>query len=67
MQEAEQSQITVAAGFDADEIRLTGNLLGEAPYQGILIHKGWKVQQIDLPKINDDYNASVIASAEVEL
>ena len=67
MSEQEQSQITIAADFDRNCIRLTGQVTGEAPYHGTLIHKGWQVSNIDLPKISEEYNVNVLANAEVEL
>jgi len=63
----EGSKVTLAKGFDAAEIRLTGNIVGEAPFTGTLIHKGWKVTNIRLPKLTEGHNAKIVAAAEVEL
>jgi len=63
----EGSQITLAKGFDASEVRLTGNIVGEAPFTGRLIHKGWQVTDIRLPKLTANHKAKIIAAAEVEL
>lgn len=65
--EDEESHITIAEGFNPQEIRLTGNVTGSAPYNGTLVHKGWKAADIRLPKVSENYDASVIAPAEVEL
>ncbi len=65
--EQESTKITLAKGFDATAIRLTGNIVGEAPFTGSLIHKGWQATNVKLPKLTENHNASVIASAEVEL
>jgi hypothetical protein len=65
--EDEESSITLTEEFDATEVRLTGNVVGRAPFTGTLIHKGWKVTSISLPKMVDGYDAYVIAPAEVEL
>ena len=48
--EDEESPITLAAGFNASAVRLTGNVVGEAPFTGTLIHKGWKVDSCHLPQ-----------------
>jgi hypothetical protein len=32
-----------------------------------LIHKGWQVTNVHLPKLTQGYNAAIIAAAEVEL
>ncbi len=65
--ESEGERVTIAEGFDANAIRLTGNVVGKAPYTGTLQHRGWKVTEIKLPKVHADHDASVIAPAEVEL
>ena len=65
--EQEGSKITLAKGFDASEARLTGNVVGQAPFTGSLVHKGWKVTNIRLPKMTQGHNAKIIAAAEVEL
>ena len=65
--EAEESRITLPAGFNASEVRLTGNVVGEAPFTGSLIHKGWKVTEIRLPKLAEGHDTSILAPAEVEL
>ena len=63
----EESSITVPAGFNPAEYRLTGNVVGEAPFNGTLIHRGWQVTNSNLPKIAKGHNTSIIAPAEVEL
>ncbi len=65
--ETEGHSVTVPAGFDASLVRLTGNIVGSAPFTGKLIHKGWQVTDTRLPKLTQGYNAAVIAPAEVEL
>lgn len=65
--EEEESRLTIEAGFNANEIRLTGNVVGDAPYQGTLVHKGWRAKQVKLPKLADAYDSRIIAAAEVEL
>jgi hypothetical protein len=65
--EAEGSRVTLAEGFDAGSIRLTGNVVGKAPFNGSVSHRGWRVEEVRLPKLTDSHNAKVIAPAEVEL
>jgi len=65
--EAEGSRITVPAGFDASAIRLTGNVVGQAPFTGTVAHRGWRVADVRLPKLVESHDATVIAPAEVEL
>ena len=65
--EAEGSRVTLAEGFDATSIRLTGNVVGKAPFNGSISHRGWRVDEVRLPTLTDSHNAKVIAPAEVEL
>jgi len=66
-QDQEGSRITLPAGFDAYAYRLTGNITGSAPYSGTLVHKGWQVTALHLPKLTEGHNPNIIAAAEVEL
>ncbi len=65
--EAEGSRVTLQEGFDASAIRLTGNVVGKAPFVGSISHRGWRVTEVRLPKLAESHNAKVIAPAEVEL
>ena len=65
--ESEGNKITLPQGFDAGSVRLTGNIVGNAPFTGTLIHKGWQVTSVRLPKLTQGYNAAIVAAAEVEL
>ncbi|MDD5322370.1 MAG: DUF2760 domain-containing protein [Methylococcales bacterium] len=65
--EKEGGKITLQQGFDASTVRLTGNIVGSAPFTGTLIHKGWQITGIRLPKLTQGHNANIIAAAEVEL
>lgn len=65
--EAEGARITLEAGFDAAAVRLTGNVVGQAPFTGTLGHRGWQVTQVKLPQLTDSQAAKVLAQAEVEL
>ena len=65
--EAEGSRITLASGFDARAVRLTGNVVGSAPFSGSLSHRGWRATEVRLPTLADSHDATVLAQAEVEL
>ena len=65
--EAEGSRVTLAAGFDAAAVRLTGNVVGQAPFTGTLSHRGWQVTQVRLPLLTDARAAAIFAQAEVEV
>ena len=65
--EAENTRVTIESGFDPQAIRLTGRVVGEAPFKGILVHRGWRVTASRLPQRTENHDASIIAPAEVEL
>lgn len=65
--EAEGSRLTLAEGFDAAAVRLTGKVVGKPPFTGTLGHRGWRVTDTRLPALAEGHDASVIAQAEVEL
>lgn len=65
--EAEGARVTLEEGFDAASVRLTGNVVGKAPFKGTLSHRGWRATQVRLPQLTKEHDATVIAPAEVEL
>ncbi len=65
--EAEGSRVTLPEGFDASAVRLTGNVVGKAPFTGTLSHRGWRASGVRLPKLAEAHDAKVLAPAEVEL
>jgi hypothetical protein len=53
---------------DPSIVKLLGNVPASGKATGgLLRHKGWKVEKIDLPPISPGSNTSVIAPAEVEI
>jgi hypothetical protein len=66
-QDVEGNRVTLNQGFDANAFRLTGNIVGEPPFTGTLVHKGWRVDDLHLPKLTEAHNPRIIAAAEVEL
>lgn len=65
--EDEETRITLQAGFNAAEIRVTGNVVGQPPFTGTLVHKGWRVADVTLPKLAETHDARILVPAEVEL
>ncbi|MET3134166.1 hypothetical protein AAKU55_004461 [Oxalobacteraceae bacterium GrIS 1.11] len=65
--EAEGSRIVLEEGFDAAAVRLTGNVVGGAPFRGSLSHRGWRASGVRLPKLSASHDATILAPAEVEL
>lgn len=65
--ENEGDKITLIEGYDAAKVRVTGNIVGNPPFTGTIIHKGWQVTDVRLPSTVQGYNSNIIAPAEVEL
>lgn len=65
--EDEGVRITLAEGFNAAEVRLTGNVVGKPPFSGTLMHRGWRATAVNLPKLAAGHEVRVLAPAEVEL
>lgn len=64
---ADGDAVTLAAGFDAQRVRLTGNVAGQPPFKGTLRHHGWVVTSTRLPVQAESVDARIIAAADVEL
>lgn len=65
--QGEGERVAVPAGFDAQRIRLTGNVTGTPPHQGALKHHGWVTTAVTFPSPSAALDPRVLAPAEVEL
>ena len=63
----EDEAVSLPKGFDPAEVRVIGKALGEPPWNGILIHHGWRVVDVKLPTPAGDVDRHLIAPAEVKL
>jgi hypothetical protein len=64
---AEGATVTIEPGFDPAAVRVTGNVRGEPPYQGVLRHPGWRSVSFKLPESTGDSDHTILAPAEVEV
>jgi hypothetical protein len=64
---AENAPVQIDGGFDAQAIRLVGNVLGQPPWKGALRHHGWRTTRVTLPNLGPLAKPAVLAPAEVEL
>ena len=61
-------KLETPAQFDPAEYRLTGNVTGEAPFQGTLAHHGWKATKCEVPTYNgSESSAQILAPIELEM
>jgi hypothetical protein len=63
--EPEGSSVMLPPGFDPQAVRLSGNVMGNPPFSGVLRHHGWKATEVRMPAASGD--PTLIAPAEVEL
>jgi hypothetical protein len=66
-EETEGTRITLEPGFNPAEVRPTGHVVGEPPFSGSLVHRGWRATNIQLPQVASSYDLRILAAAEVEL
>jgi len=65
---SEGAEIELPAGFDAGRFRLVGNVAGEPPFCGRLVHHGWEASKCELAVWSGSEGASrVVAPSEIEL
>jgi len=67
LDDAEGSRVKLEAGFDADRVKLVGDVKGTPPYAGVLRHRGWRATKIELPLLVGGHDERILAPAEVEL
>lgn len=66
--DCEGATIELPAGFDAGRYRLVGNVVGEPPFRGQLVHHGWEAARCELPAWSGSEEAvRVVAPSEIEL
>jgi hypothetical protein len=67
LNDSEGAAVQVPVGFDAQRIRLTGNIAGSPPFKGSLKHHGWAAREVSLPLPPEALDPKILAPAEVEL
>jgi hypothetical protein len=64
----EGSSIEVPAGYDPQRFRLVGQVAGEPPFRGQLVHRGWVASRCELPSWSGSAESvHVVAPVEVEV
>src|SRR5262245_45799195 len=48
----EGAHVEIVAGYDPVQITLTGNVTGQLPLRGILVHYGWQATRRELPAVS---------------
>ncbi|WP_321532762.1 DUF2760 domain-containing protein [uncultured Desulfuromonas sp.] len=67
----EMEEIRLEENYDSSQYRLTGQVPDQPPYEGQVLHRGWKTTSINRPQMADVADApslkEIIAPAEVEV
>lgn len=64
----EGSEVTISSGFDPNKIKLTGDVIGEPPFEGVVMHRGWKLVRVNLPTFTGvSQKEWIISPAEIEV
>ena len=64
----EGSDVEVPKGYDPMKMRIVGNVTGDPPFRGKLVHHGWMATRCELPAWSGAANsANVVAPIEVEV
>ncbi len=58
---------TRPASSDPAAVKFIGNVPAGKPEGGVLRHKGWRAEKVDLPALNPKQDAAIIAPAEIEI
>ncbi len=67
LEEEEGGPVVIGDDFDPGAVKLTGKVVGDPPFKGVLRHKGWQVGKLKLPTLSGSQNTKIITPAEVEL
>jgi Domain of unknown function (DUF2760) len=63
----EGEQTTVDTNLDPASIRLVGNVTGQPPFRGTLLHRGWRATRLELPPLAPHAARQIVAPAEIEV
>jgi hypothetical protein len=62
-----EGEATTISQVNPAAVRLVGNVTGQPPFRGTLLHRGWRTTRVDLPPLGADSTRSIVAQAEVEV
>lgn len=61
----------LTANFSPEEFRIIGSAIGEPPYSGTVVHRGWRTSKVGIPRVITDVESraqhDIIAPAQVEI
>jgi hypothetical protein len=66
----EGDRITVDTAAEPNRYRLVGKIVGQPPFSGVVVHRGWKTSRMSLPRFTRPVDATgpnTITPVEVEV
>jgi hypothetical protein len=63
----EGAEVRLPKGYDATKYKVVGKVVGDPPYVGILVHRGWQARKHQLPKSTSTEGIEILCPAEIEL
>lgn len=63
----EDETVTVPKGFDPSAVRVVGNVTGEPPFTGQILHPGWRVRELKVSPPPEGADEFVLQPAEVQI
>jgi hypothetical protein len=63
----EGESTAVDRDVDPASIRLVGNVTGQPPFRGTLLHRGWRATRLELPPLAPQAARPLVAPAEIEV
>ena len=68
VEDAEGAELETPADFDTARYRLTGNVSGNPPFRGQLVHHGWQATRCELPQWSgSEESTMLVAPVELEI
>ena len=68
VEDSEGAELEAPADFDTGRYRLTGNVVGNPPFRGKLVHHGWQATRCELPQWSgSEQSTRVVAPVELEV
>ena len=65
--EGEGEGVTIESGFDTQRMQLIGEMSGQGPFKGQVVHQGWEVTSFELPQFSVNRKHAIIAPSQIEV
>jgi uncharacterized protein DUF2760 len=62
-----EGTFTKTPSTDPSLVKFVGNVPAKPPTGGILRHKGWRAEKVELPQLSSRQDTAILAPAEIEI